>query len=204
MPELPEVETIARTLRPDLVGMMIVDADVRWPRTVAMPSVRRFKQMIRGQTIREVGRRAKFLRLQLTDLELLIHLRMSGDVSLKRGPLQPAKHDRLILSLEHARRGIGQTPVAGPISLVFNDTRKFGRVWLTADATQITGKLGPEPLSDDFDANAATRAPRRPTSSWTVKATRSSTLAGACLISSIRVATPRRSSRASLQITTPI
>lgn len=161
MPELPEVETIARTLRPDLVGMMIVDADVRWPRTVAMPSVRRFKQMIRGQTIREVGRRAKFLRLQLTDLELLIHLRMSGDVSLKRGPLQPAKHDRLILSLEHARRGIGQTPAAGPISLVFNDTRKFGRVWLTADATQITGKLGPEPLSDDFTAQWLSDALRK-------------------------------------------
>jgi len=158
MPELPEVETIARGLRPDLVGMTILDADVRWPRTIAMPSVRRFKQMIQGQLIREVDRRAKFLRLQLTDFELLIHLRMSGELALKRGPILPAKHDRLILSLQRPNRGAPRSLKAGlpreagsPAAyLVFNDTRKFGRVWLTADAEQVTGRLGPEPLSDEF------------------------------------------------------
>ncbi len=83
VPELPEVETIARTLRPQLIGMTILGADVRWARTVAAPSVRSFKRQIQGQVIRDVGRRAKFLRLQLTDLELLVHLRMSGDLALK-------------------------------------------------------------------------------------------------------------------------
>src|SRR5512140_3848501 len=112
MPELPEVETIARNLRPELVGMTIIDAQVRWPRTIATPSVRRFRQQIHGQVIRALGRRAKFLRLELTDYELLIHLRMSGDLSLKPGRVVPATHDRVILSLE--------APAA---SLVFNDTR---------------------------------------------------------------------------------
>jgi formamidopyrimidine-DNA glycosylase len=139
MPELPEVETIARNLRPDLVGLTITDAQVRWARTIATPSVRRFRQQIRGQEIRAVGRRAKFLRIQLSDYELLIHLRMSGDLVFQRGTVVPATHDRLILSLG--------APAA---SLVFNDTRKFGRVWLTSHPEEITGRLGPEPLSDDF------------------------------------------------------
>jgi formamidopyrimidine-DNA glycosylase len=154
MPELPEVETIARTLRPALIGMTILDADVRWARTVAMPSVRRFKQQIQGQVILEVGRRAKFLRLQLSDMELLIHLRMSGDLALKNGPIQPAKHDRLILSLEPPTPNGKRISDSGNSrsSLVFNDTRKFGRVWLTADSEEITGRLGPEPLSAGFTA----------------------------------------------------
>jgi formamidopyrimidine-DNA glycosylase len=143
MPELPEVETIARSLRPELIGLTVTEADVRWARTIAVPSVRRFKQLIRGQVIRDIGRRAKFLLIQLSDFELLIHLRMSGDLILKPGSVEPARHDRLILSLEASRRSVRR-------SLVFNDTRKFGRVWLTSDPEEITGRLGPEPLSEEF------------------------------------------------------
>ena len=147
MPELPEVETIARHLRPDLVGLTITDADVRWRRTIAAPSVRRFRQQIQGQVIREVGRRAKFLRIELSDYELLIHLRMSGDLAFSRSPAAPAKHDRLILSLMPPTRARKAPP---RYSLAFNDTRKFGRVWLTANPEEVTGHLGPEPLSDEF------------------------------------------------------
>ena len=143
MPELPEVETIARKLRPELLGMIITDAEIRWTRTVAMPSARRFKEQIRGQVIRDVSRRAKFLRIQLSNDELLIHLRMSGDVLIKSGLIAPAKHDRLLLTLK-APRGRRLT------TLVFNDTRKFGRVWLTSNPEEITGRLGPEPLGPDF------------------------------------------------------
>ncbi len=143
MPELPEVETIARGLRPELIGMSILDADVRWKRTIATPSVRRFKELIQGQVIRDVGRRAKFLRIRLSDYELFIHLRMSGDLVLKDGLVKPARHDRLILALQSTKSGLSR-------SLIFNDTRKFGRVWLTADAAEITAGLGLEPLSDDF------------------------------------------------------
>ncbi len=153
MPELPEVETIARGLRPQLVGMTILEADVRWARTVAMPSVRRFKQQIRGQVIQDVGRRAKFLRIRLSDLELLIHLRMSGDLALKEERTRPEKHDRLILSLT--------APKQAARSLVFNDTRKFGRVWLTADAEEVTGRLGPEPLEAEFTPEWLSEALRK-------------------------------------------
>ena len=152
MPELPEVETIARALRPELVGRTILQADVRWLRTIATPSVRKFKEQVRGQQVTDVSRRAKFLNIQLasvgkhptTDISpvkacnLVIHLRMSGDLTVKKGRIKLQKHDRLVLFL------------SGNKALVFNDTRKFGRVWLTENIEEVIGKLGPEPLGSDF------------------------------------------------------
>jgi formamidopyrimidine-DNA glycosylase len=145
MPELPEVETIARVLRPQLMGRTVLEADVRWARTVAFPSAKKFKELIRGQQVREVSRRGKFLVLELSTLHLLFHLRMSGDLSIKEGKIKPEKHDRLILTLSPAS---GRRRARS--SLVFNDTRKFGRVWLTEETEEVTGKLGPEPLQSGF------------------------------------------------------
>ena len=138
MPELPEVETIVRTLRPELVGRTILEADVRWARTVAAPSVKKFKEQIKGQEIIAVSRRAKFVNIQLSDFNLFIHLRMSGDLIIKSSKIKAEKHDRLILNLSDSK------------ALVFNDTRKFGRVWLTKNSEEVLGKLGIEPLSNDF------------------------------------------------------
>lgn len=146
MPELPEVETIARKLRPHLLGKTIKDADLRWSRTLAFPSPRKFKAQIKGQEIKEVTRRAKFFILQLSDFSLLLHLRMSGDLFIKDSKIGPEKHDRLILRLLPGPSSVYE----GPSNLVFNDTRKFGRVWLTADSEEVLGRLGPEPLSKRF------------------------------------------------------
>jgi len=138
MPELPEVETIARKLKPELTGKTIIEADLRWSRTLASPSVKKFKEQIKGQKILRVGRRAKYLDISLSEFNMLVHLRMSGDLFMRESKFEPQKHDRLILKL------------TGGKSLVFNDTRKFGRVWLTADPENVLGKLGPEPLSRGF------------------------------------------------------
>lgn len=138
MPELPEVETFARKLKPELVGKTIKEADLRWARTLATPSPKKFREQIRGQKIVDVTRRAKYFILQLTDFQLLVHLRMSGDLYIRNGKIKAEKHDRLVFKL------------TGNKSLVFNDTRKFGRVWLTATPQDVLGKLGPEPLSRDF------------------------------------------------------
>ncbi len=140
MPELPEVETIARGLRLELVGKTILSADVLWARTLAMPSSKKFKEQIKGQKIKNVSRRAKFLNLQLETYNILIHLRMSGDLVVRKGKIKPEKHDRLLLYLSG-----GQT-------LAFKDTRKFGRVWLTHEPERVLGKLGPEPLDKGFTA----------------------------------------------------
>ncbi|MGB8982620.1 MAG: DNA-formamidopyrimidine glycosylase family protein, partial [Anaerolineales bacterium] len=89
MPELPEVETIARKLRPHLLGKVIEDAELRWRRTLALPSPRKFRELIKGQEIKDVTRRAKYFILRLSSLSLLIHLRMSGDLRLKEGKIRP-------------------------------------------------------------------------------------------------------------------
>jgi|SRR5215208_2604589 len=157
MPELPEVETIARKLRPHLLGKTITEADVRWGRTLAFPSPRRFKLQIKGQEIKDVTRRAKFFILQLSDYSLLIHLRMSGDLLIKDSKIKPEKHDRLILKLQSAESSVPEDPsnlvhaaALRRASLVFNDTRKFGRVWLVSDAAEVLSRLGPEPFSKKF------------------------------------------------------
>ena len=138
MPELPEVETIARALKPGLVGRTILTADLRWARTLATPSPSQFKKQIVGQEIVDVSRRAKYLIIHLKAYNFLIHLRMSGDLVIRAGKIKPEKHDRLLLYLSDHNY------------LAFNDTRKFGRVWLTDQPEEILGKLGPEPLGKSF------------------------------------------------------
>lgn len=142
MPELPEVETVARRIEKDVVGRTIVSADVRWARTLATPSVQKFKQEIVGQTVKSVSRRAKYLILNLENYNLLIHLKMSGDLTVRKGKIKPEKHDRLVLDLKSKTGELSQ--------LAFNDTRKFGRVWFTNQPEKILGKLGPEPLEKNF------------------------------------------------------
>lgn len=158
MPELPEVETIARNLRGEnpyrmvegvherpaldrpVTGEVILSADVYWPRTVAAPE-RGFENRIAGQVIESVGRRAKYLVLQLSRDQLVIHLRMSGDVAVRPAGELPADHDRIVFHLADGR------------DVAFNDTRKFGRVWLMADTTELFSKLGPEPFGEQFTAD---------------------------------------------------
>jgi formamidopyrimidine-DNA glycosylase len=151
MPELPEVETIARKLRPELVGKRILKADLLWSRTLATPTPAEFRRLVKGQEIQAVSRRGKYFVIQLSHYHLFVHLRMSGDLYIKEENAMPEKHDRLILSLveESAPKGYG-----GVSKLVFNDTRKFGRVWLVRDPDEVVGRLGPEPLSEEFTAQA--------------------------------------------------
>ena len=141
MPELPEVETIIRGLRPALLGKSIHSADLRWKRTLAAPTPAKFIQRIQGQQIQEIVRRAKFLQFKLSTYQLIVHLRMSGDLFVAQGLYPPAIHDRLILNLKDG------------MSLVFSDPRKFGRVWLVDDPAQLFQNLGPEPLASDFSAD---------------------------------------------------
>lgn len=138
MPELPEVETFARSLRLELTGREIISAQLFWPRTLSTPSPEAFLEKISGQKIQTVKRRAKYLWLELSTFHLFIHLRMSGDLWMRPSPHLPEKHDRLHLSLSDGR------------TLVFNDIRKFGHVWLTPDPEDVIGHLGPEPLDPAF------------------------------------------------------
>ena len=153
MPELPEVETVVRELRAaDLGGRTIARARVFWPRTIAAPAAERFARDIRGRIIRALARRAKYVVVALSGgFTLLVHLRMSGHLDVRPPKTRPRRHDRVILTFDDGRQ------------LHFEDTRKFGRVWLVRDPAAVLGCLGPEPLDlapADFRQALAARARR--------------------------------------------
>lgn len=144
MPELPEVETIRSALRDggrggvSIIGRRVQDSHLLWDRTLAEPSPAEFRERILGRTIKDVGRRGKYLLMDFSTHTLLFHLRMSGDLVVEDREQPVAPHHRLMLDLE------------GGIRLAFNDTRKFGRAWLVSDPQVVLGQLGPEPLDGDF------------------------------------------------------
>jgi formamidopyrimidine-DNA glycosylase len=144
MPELPEVETFASSLRsgvgdqPSICGHTITAGEVLWPRTLALPEITEFERRLPGQAIVDIRRRGKYLVLQLSQDYLLIHLRMSGDLLIEQDECEPGLHTRLVISFEDGLR------------LVFNDPRKFGRVWLVSDPETVLASLGPEPLDEEF------------------------------------------------------
>jgi formamidopyrimidine-DNA glycosylase len=145
MPELPEVETLARTLRGRVLGDVMVGAEIRWPRTLAEPAPEAFARAIFGRRISAVERRAKFLLLSLDPFTLVFHLRMTGRLLVADGPQAPelaGAHVHLLL------------PLASGRVLYFHDVRKFGRVWLVGNVAALLGKLGMEPLSPAFTAEA--------------------------------------------------
>ncbi len=141
MPELPEVETLARGLQATLMGRTIVETRVLWPRSVIPPDPAAFARRLAGQTVASVGRRGKWLMIALGSSDvLLIHLRMSGRLLVESEQCLDTRHLRVLFLLDDGQR------------LSFFDQRKFGRLHLTDDPAQVLGALGPEPLSDEFTA----------------------------------------------------
>jgi formamidopyrimidine-DNA glycosylase len=139
MPELPEVETYIRDLAPLLGGRQVTSAQVRWPRTIAAPEPEAFIQRITGQRFVDFGRRAKYMLLGMDSGDtLIVHLRMTGHLLMQPGFIEPDAHTHVVLGLDdHCQ-------------LHFQDARKFGRIWLTADPAPILARLGPEPLDSTF------------------------------------------------------
>jgi formamidopyrimidine-DNA glycosylase len=156
MPELPEVESVARNLRdsrPPLVGAGVVSVTAVWPGVVSPASLPLDGEGLKGCCFVSVGRRGKYLLLQIEHpqggpLCLVIHLRMTGRLCLVPQEEAVERHTRLALMLDNGR------------ALRFDDPRKFGRVWLSDDADAVTGSLGPDALDvplQDFAARLAAR-----------------------------------------------
>ena len=144
MPELPEVETIRRGLIsgsdgvPSLVHQRITSVDLFWPKAVASPDPLQFIQGLQQREIVSLSRRGKFLLINLDHGTLIFHLRMSGDLRMQPAGEPTQKHDRLQLNFNSGWK------------LVFNDTRKFGRAWLTEDPQKVLSGIGSEPLDPDL------------------------------------------------------
>ncbi len=147
MPELPEVETIRRALQHGgrggaaIIGWQVRGVELLWDRLLATGNKKLFLEEICGQKVISVNRRAKFLDLEFDRHHLLIHLRMSGDIRVEDNRQPILKHDRLILLFENG------------FQLVFNDTRKFGRIWFVEDPQENWANLGPEPFDESLTAD---------------------------------------------------
>jgi formamidopyrimidine-DNA glycosylase len=142
MPELPEVETVRRTLQQLIVGKKIERVTVRLARIIQQPEPEQFTQALIGQTFREVGRRGKFLRLHLDDLTLVSHLRMEGRYGLYHSNEPLETHTHVIFHFDD------QT------ELRYKDVRQFGTMHLFPYGSELglppLHKLGLEPLDPGF------------------------------------------------------
>jgi formamidopyrimidine-DNA glycosylase len=162
VPELPEVETVARDLRPRIVGATIVGARSWWSRTLRTHEPKAFAQAIAGRRVVDVGRRGKLLVVELSGgATLTIHLKMTGQLFVVPSTTTVDPYVRLALELADGRE------------IRFRDIRKFGRVGLyerdTASGRLIAAGgnaeafagLGPEPLDPAFSLPAFRRLIRR-------------------------------------------
>lgn len=143
MPELPEVETVRRTLEQLVIGKEIKEVFVFWPKIIKKPEqVEQFQDALVGQTIRSIGRRGKFLIFTLDDYSIVSHLRMEGKYMLFKKEEPYDKHTHVIFSFTDGSE------------LRYRDVRKFGTMHLFAKGQELTSvplvNLGPEPLSADF------------------------------------------------------
>lgn len=142
MPELPEVETTRRGIADIVTGARIEDVvirnrSLRWPVPEALP------ELLRGQRVQKLERRAKYLLFTFEHGTLIVHLGMSGSLRVVTAARPVEKHDHIDLLLEDGR------------ILRYKDPRRFGcMLWQPAAAGphKLLAELGPEPLSDAFDA----------------------------------------------------
>lgn len=154
MPEMPEVETVRRTLTPLAVGKTIKRVDV-WYDKVIVGDVKSFQQQLKGKTIEKIDRYGKYLLFRLGDLTIVSHLRMEGKYRLITADAPREKHEHL------------QFIFTDGSALRYDDVRKFGRLQLVETGTEriVTGikHLGPEALSPEFTEDYFAKALKKKT-----------------------------------------
>jgi len=149
MPELPEVETTCRGIRPRLLEQTIEAIVIRQPR-LRWPIPEEIQQAV-GMSVETVQRRGKYILIGLSAGTIIIHLGMSGSLRLVGSELAPGKHDHVDIRLNKQ------------LLLRLNDPRRFGAVLWWQDpieAHPLLVNLGPEPLEDDFDEDYLWRLSR--------------------------------------------
>jgi formamidopyrimidine-DNA glycosylase len=146
MPELPEVETVRRSLLARLPGRAVTEIQVRDGRLRVPVDEAKLNELIAGRRVADLSRRAKYLILHFDGgSALLIHLGMSGQLLLVPGGLPFDKHDHVIFSLDDR------------LELRFRDPRRFGMVVALGESGlndhPALNRLGPEPLAADCKAD---------------------------------------------------
>ena len=150
MPELPEVETVCRGLRPKLIGQTFIQVIQNRP-NLRIPFPENMVSRLTGKKVERINRRAKYIIIDLSSHEsLIIHLGMSGRIVMHDDIPETQKHDHMILDTDAGTR------------IIFNDPRRFGMVdlWDTKDIEnhRFFSHLGPEPLGNQFNAEYLSKA----------------------------------------------
>ncbi len=144
MPELPEVETVRRTLREFLIGRTITDVKIKYSKIIRDISIDDFKSKISNQKITDIKRIGKYLVFELEDYALISHLRMEGKYFYKDECFN-SSHDHICFHLDNSKK------------LVYNDTRKFGTMNLETieeyNSAPYLTKLGPEPFASKLTSD---------------------------------------------------
>jgi formamidopyrimidine-DNA glycosylase len=139
MPELPEVETIKNDLLPHLLGRRFTQVSFPWAKSIKKPSQEEFSDLLTGATVDHLSRRGKYLIFWLSNgYRLIIHLRMSGTLLLRKSDVEPDPYARVIFDLDDGNQ------------LRFCDVRKLGTIYLVEDEKSIIKGMGPEPLEPAF------------------------------------------------------
>ncbi len=138
MPELPEVETVARELRSWLPGKKIQTVEAVWPRSLELRSA----GSLEDRSIKGVGRHAKYLLLRLDRGYLVVHLRMTGQL-LRYDTFGEMPEDPYIRVVVRFQDGT---------VLCFRDVRKFGRMYHVNDLNEVIGHVGTDALDEALSA----------------------------------------------------
>ncbi len=145
MPELPEVETVRRTLEHFVTGKVIRDIDVYYEKIIRNVSIDEFKRTLIGKSINEISRYGKYLIFHLDDVRLISHLRMEGKYFIKELDAKKEKHEHIIFYFSD-----GST-------MRYNDVRKFGTMDIVLKDELYTNsplkKLGLEPFEEEMTAS---------------------------------------------------
>ncbi len=140
MPELPEVETVVRTLEKQLGKKTIKEVEVYWDNIIANVKPEEFTSALKNQTVEKYDRRGKFLIFTLNDYILVSHLRMEGKFFIYPLNTLKNKHTHVIFKLDDRE-------------VHYNDVRKFGKFYLYKKQENITclDKIGYEPFDDNLN-----------------------------------------------------
>ncbi len=137
MPELPEVETVANSVRKHILNKSFESIHLNWKKTLENFTIDRFNVKAKNNPVIDVYRRGKYIIIAFDDCILAVHLRMTGKLYVVEELDVNKKHISLYLKFSNKY-------------LLFEDTRKFGRFYLYRNINYLDEKLGVEPLSDEF------------------------------------------------------
>jgi formamidopyrimidine-DNA glycosylase len=143
MPELPEVEITRRAVAPYMEGKRVMEVIARTGR-LRLPVTRELLEELPGRTILKVERRGKYILMRTTSGTVILHLGMSGYLSIVPSAVPPGKHDHLDFILETG------------LALRFTDPRRFGlALWTDEEpfSHPLLKEIGPEPLENGFDGD---------------------------------------------------